>query len=46
MLTKDLNKKLIEKVPEVAKRLIKGKEITMQLTPKGLKVKSADIEII
>ncbi len=42
----NLNKELENKIPKLAEHLKKGKEITMLLTPKGLKVKAADIEII
>lgn len=42
----DPEKELTEKVPKIIEHLKKGKEITVLLTPKGLKVKVADIKII
>lgn len=41
-----LNKEIENKIPKLAEHLKEGKEITMLLTPKGLKVKAAKIEII
>lgn len=42
----NLDKKLKNKIPQITEYLKEGKEITMLLTPKGLKVKAAKIEII
>lgn len=42
----DLNKQLESKIPKITEHLKKGKEVTMLLTQKGLKVKAAKIEII
>lgn len=46
MENRDLNKELESKIPKITEYLKKGKEITMLLTPAGLKVKAADIKII
>lgn len=42
----DLSKELKRKVSKITESLSKGKEITLLVTPKGLKVKEADIKII
>lgn len=41
-----LNEELRSKIPKITESLIQGKEITLIVTPKGLKVKAADIKII
>lgn len=46
MEKQDLNKELQSKIPKMLEHLNKGKEITLSITPRGLKVKSADIKII
>lgn len=42
----DLNKELKSKIPKMVDNLHQGKEITLKVTPKGLKVAAADIKII
>lgn len=42
----NLNKELENKIPKITEHLKKGKEITLLMTPGGLKVKAANIEII
>ncbi|WP_183128075.1 hypothetical protein [Clostridium autoethanogenum] len=46
MENKDLHKELQGKMPKIEQSLIKGKEVTMMVTPKGLKIKEAAIKII
>lgn len=42
----DYSKELQDKIPRMIEHLKNGKEITLKITPGGLKVKSADIKII
>lgn len=42
----DLNKELKIKIPKMVDSLNEGKEVTLKVTPKGLKVAAADIKII
>lgn len=46
MEKQDITKELKDKIPRMIEGLNQGKEITLQVTPKGLKVKEADIKII
>lgn len=46
MEDKDLHEELKAKISKIEESLKRGKEITMMITPKGLKVKEAAIRII
>ncbi|MCT8978669.1 hypothetical protein N4T77_18935 [Clostridium sp. CX1] len=46
MERRDFTEELKSKIPRIVESLSGGKEITIQVTPKGLKVKEADIKII
>lgn len=46
MEKRELAKEIQDRIPKITEHLKKGKEITILLTPKGLKVKVANIEII
>lgn len=42
----NLNKQLESKIPKITESIKKGKEVTVFLTTKGLRLKEADIKII
>lgn len=46
MENKALHEELKVKIPKIEESLKRGKEITIMITPKGLKVKEAAIKII
>ncbi|WP_175412962.1 hypothetical protein [Clostridium sp. AWRP] len=43
---KNLHEELQDKIQKIEQSLIRGKEITIMVTPKGLKIKEAAIKII
>lgn len=46
MEKRDLNEEIQSKIPKIAQSLNQGKEVTLLITQKGLKVKEAAIKII
>lgn len=46
MEKKDFSEELKSKIPKMIENLNQGKEITLKVTPKGLKVSALDIKII
>lgn len=46
MEKQDFTEELRSKIPKMIENLNQGKEITLKITPRGLKVKAADIKII
>lgn len=43
---KNLHQELQDKIQKIEQSLVRGKEVTIIFTPKGLKVKEAAIKII
>ncbi|MBV7273118.1 hypothetical protein JMF89_00935 [Clostridiaceae bacterium UIB06] len=46
MENQNLNKELASKIPKMIDNLKQGKEVTLKITPRGLKVHAAEIKVI
>lgn len=42
----ELHEELVDKIPTIVESIKKGRELTIFLTPKGIRFKEADIKII